>query len=114
MLASTIKKVASPLTGDPAKDASQIVFRMGEDKESASRLGRKALEAEQAIGIHGVSGSTARPNVPCSSGTCANLEAAGFKVIPTPTRSDPYHVTIELPSPVTPEVAKRFNNALGR
>jgi len=41
-------------------------------------------------------------------------EAAGFKVKPTPTRRDPNHVTIELPKPVTKEVADKFNNTFGR
>jgi len=101
---------ASKLTGD----GDRVIYRMGTSKESASRLGRKAQEAEDAIGIHGVSGSTTKPSVPCSAASCSSLETAGFKVRATPTRNDPNHVTIELPNPVTKEVAKKFNDAFGR
>lgn len=87
---------------------------MGTSKESKTRLGKKAQEAEDAIGTHGVSGSTTKPDVPCSSASCSSLEAAGFNVKPTPTRRDPNHVTVELPKPVTKDVADKFNNIFGR
>lgn len=91
-----------------------VIFRMGTGRESVTRLNRKALDAENTIGIHCVSGSVTRPDVPCSSATCSRLESAGFNVISTPTRRDPGHVTIELPKPVTKAVAEDFNKAFGR
>lgn len=100
--------------GGVAKGGDKTIFRMGTSKESPTRLNRKAQEAERKTGTHGVSGSTTRPDVPCSSASCSSLEAAGFKVKPTPSRRDPNHVTIELPKPVTKEAAKRFNDAFGR
>ncbi|MEH6414648.1 hypothetical protein [Pseudomonas sp. CGJS7] len=73
------------------------------------------MEAEaSSIGIHGVSRSTAKPDMPCSSETCGQLEAAGFKVHDTPTRADKNHKTIEMPKPVTKEDAKKFNRAFER
>jgi hypothetical protein len=42
------------------------------------------------------------------------FEDAGFEVRPTPTRSDADHHTIQLPKPVTEEIAKLFNTVLGR
>lgn len=99
---------------DTARDA-RVIYRQGDSFETATRLERKATEAENSnIKIHGVSGSTTKPDVPCSSATCGELEAAGFKVHDTPTRADPNHVTIELPKPVTSEDAQRFNGVLGR
>jgi RHS repeat-associated protein len=99
---------------DSARNA-QVIYRRGDSAETATRLERKATEAQNSnIGIHGVSGSTTKPDGPCSSATCGQLEAAGFKVHDTPTRADPNHKTIELPSPVTREDAQRFNSAFGR
>jgi hypothetical protein len=98
---------------DTAKK-DKTIYRMGTDKESASRLGRKSQEAESQIGQHGVSASTTKPQVPCSSTSCSSLEDAGFRVVSTPTRNDPGHVTVELPNPVTPDVAKLFNDVFGR
>ena len=97
-----------------AKKAEDLIYRMGTSKESKTRLGKKSQEAEDLIGNHGVSGSRTKPDVPCSSASCSSLEEAGFKVTPTPTRSDPDHVTIEMPKPVTQEVADKFNSIFGR
>lgn len=99
-----------------AKGGDKIVYRLGADKESASRLARKSGEAEQAGFPHGVSVSTTKPpaGTACSSASCAALEAGGMKVHHTPTRNDPNHHTVELPKPVTPESARAFNEAFGR
>ena len=93
-----------------------VIYRLGDRTESPSRLSRKSAEAEEALGVHGVSGSTTRPSpgTPCSSASCSALEAAGFPVHRTPSRRDPGHVTIELPNPVTKEVADTFNEVFGR
>ena len=101
---------------DAAKGGDKIVYRLGADKESASRLARKSGEAEQAGFPHGVSVTTTKPpaGIACSSARCASLEARGMKVHPTPTRNDPNHHTVELPKPVTPESARAFNEAFGR
>jgi hypothetical protein len=37
------------------------------------------------------------------------LEGAGFPVHETPIDVDPFHVTIEIPKPVTEGVANQFN-----
>jgi hypothetical protein len=42
------------------------------------------------------------------------FEEAGFPVRYTPTRNDSDHHTVELPDPVTDEVAARFNAILRR
>ena len=99
---------------DRARDA-QVIYRRGDSRETATRLEKKSNEAENSnIGIHGVSGSTTRPDGACSSATCGQLEAAGFRVHDTPTRADPGHKTIELPSPVSRDDAERFNRTFGR
>jgi hypothetical protein len=43
----------------PVREADEVLSRLGTSRESASRLGRKAEEAEKVIGIHGVSVSGA-------------------------------------------------------
>ena len=80
-----------------------------------SRWGNPSMkEAEEKIGIHGVSVSTNKSSVPSSSSTSSILELAGFIVRHTPTRRDKGHHTVELPKPVTKEVADKFNKAFGR
>jgi hypothetical protein len=102
---------------DNAGDArsAQMIYRSGSSKESATRLHKKATEAaEGKVGIHGVSANTTRPDHACSGATCGQLEAAGFRVRDTPSNHDPNHKTIEMPNPVTPDDAKRFNTTMGR
>jgi hypothetical protein len=88
--------------------ADEVLKRLGLSRESATRLGRKAAEAEGFLGIHGVSvtaGVEDRPHVRASR----RLVEESFPVHDTPIRSDRQHRTIELPKPVTAEVAERFN-----
>ena len=99
-----------------SKTGETVVYRLGDAKESAARLARKSGEAEDAGLPHGVSVSTTKPpaGIPCSSASCTTLEASGMKVHDTPTRNDPNHHTVELPKPVTPEIARAFNGAFDR
>ncbi len=92
---------------------AEVLKRMGTDPESVRRLARKAEAAEQAIGIHGVSVTAGVTEVTTSSALRALVEQH-FRVHDTPTRSDPFHRTVELPKPVTPEVAELFNHVFGR
>lgn len=96
-----------------AKEEAEILSRLGTPRESAARLARKAAEAEEAIGIHGVSTSAGKPVGPASQAARDAVESK-FPVHNTPTRNDPLHRTVELPKPVTPEVAKEFNKVFGR
>jgi hypothetical protein len=86
---------------------------LGADPESTTRLGRKAGEAEKVLGIHGVSVSAGEPRGPAGEAARADVERH-FRVHDTPTRADPLHRTVELPKPVTPEVADLFNRLFGR
>ena len=93
--------------------SGEILKRQGRARESAARLERKADEARAAIGIHGVS-VTAGPEVaPHVTAKRADIEAH-FRVHDTPTRKDPFHRTVELPRPVTQEMADLFNRLFGR
>jgi hypothetical protein len=87
--------------------------RLGLSRESASRLGRKAAEAEVYLGIHGVSVTAGTPVGPASVANRGDVERE-FPVHDTPTRSDPLHKTVELPKPVDDEIADRFNRLFGR
>lgn len=91
----------------------ETLSRLGLSRESLSRLARKAAEAEQQIGIHGVSCTAGEPRGPASKALRAVVEEL-FGVVNTPTRSDPLHRTIELPKPVTDRVAQLFNQVFGR
>lgn len=95
-----------------AVEGGERIFRRGTRVESAARLERKAGEAEAAGFPHGVSGSTSDLGPNASSASRADLEANDFPV--TQTGSNPNHVTIELPDPVTPQDAQRFNECFGR
>ncbi len=95
-----------------AKGGVQLLYRRGA-RDSSKLLKNQAQAAEKSsIGIHGVSVSSSSVTtrvgqlVRCAS--CSQLEKAGFKV--HKTGRDPNHYTVELPSPVTKEVSKAFND----
>jgi RHS repeat-associated protein len=91
----------------------ETLSRLGASRESAARLARKASEAEQTIGIHGVSTTAGAPKGPASQARRGDVEEI-FRVHDTPTRNDPQHRTVELPKPVSQDVADLFNRAFGR
>ncbi len=62
--------------------------RLGTSYESASRLERKASEAEAHIGIHGVSVTAGTPTGPASQQSREVVEQH-FRVVDTPSRRDP-------------------------
>ena len=93
--------------------ADEVLKRLGKSWESFGRLARKAEEAEQVIGIHGVS-VTAAESLLDHSYAPRELVESVFAVHDTETRRDPLHRTIELPKPVTAEVAEVFNRLFGR
>ncbi len=107
----------TPFGGTKGKDAAgnaPILYRFGSDKESGSRLSRKAAEAKKKIGIHGVSTSETKPlpGTDYRSAPRNNVEIH-FPVHNTPTRQDPNHRTVELPEPITPATVKIFNDLFG-
>jgi len=92
-----------------SESGEKILYRLRAGAESAGRLERKSLEAEESIGIHGVSTTTRRPKSgePCAAALCSEVEKV-FNV--KQTGGDPAHHTVELPKPVTQEVADKFNS----
>jgi hypothetical protein len=86
---------------------------LGTSAESATRLARKAAEAEVVLGIHGVSVTAGDETRPHSRAMKERVEES-FRVHLTPTRNDPFHRKVELPKPVTRDVADRFNRIFGR
>jgi hypothetical protein len=105
-----------------------VLVRRGVAWESALRLARLAALAEAAgaatSGVpfgHGVSVTSpdanqrlARDPADAVRATRRAFEAAGFAVRYTPTRADTDHHTVDIPKPVTGDVAARFNAVLGR
>lgn len=87
----------------------EVLKRFGTDLESAERLGEKAALAEQFLGIHGVSVTARETTAPARRQKRSEVERI-FPVHETPSRRDSLHRTIELPKPVTPEVAEQFND----
>ncbi len=107
------KTIGRKLAETTAEAEGEILSRLGTSRESAARLGRKAAEAEEQIGIHGISTTAGKPLGPASQASREAVESK-FPVHDTPTRRDPLHRTVELPKPVTPETAKQFNEVFGR
>lgn len=97
---------------EPAMFA-ETLKRQGESWESKARLMRKCDEAEQLIGIHGVSVSAGLTKGVVSHANRQIVEQY-FKVHDTPTKKDRLHRTIELPKPVTDDIVETFNHVFGR
>jgi hypothetical protein len=105
-----------------------LLVRRGTAWESPKRLAAQAAQAEVAGNAsnarpfgHGVSVTSVEANrllarVPDDAVLAKRkaFEEAGFEVHYTPTRSDTDHHTVQLPKPMTEEVAARFNTVLGR
>lgn len=105
-----------------------VLVRRGTSWESARRLGALAARAEKGgtatNGVpygHGVSVTSPEANQrlardPRDAVQAARraFEEAGFDVRYTPTVHDAEHHTVQLPKPVTEEVAARFNAVLRR
>ncbi len=93
-------------------DGDKLLYRAREGKESASRLDRKSKEALAEGFPHGVSTSS-KPikGSTCGVASCSEVEKH-FKV--TKTGRDPNHYTVELPNPVTKEVADTFNRLFSK
>jgi RHS repeat-associated protein len=89
---------------------AEILSRLGTSKESVARLARKAAEAEEGIGIHGVSVTAGPPSGAASQATREAVEAA----FPVHNTGQDLHRTVELPKPVTQAVADLFNSIFGR
>ena len=89
-------------------EGDKLLYRARNGPESATRLGNKAAEAEAAGFPHGVSVSS-KPldGRKCAVASCSEVKKQ-FKV--TKTGRDPNHYTVELPKPVTKEVAEKFNS----
>lgn len=104
------------------------MVRRGVDRESAQRLAKQAEAAANAGTAknrvpygHGVSVTTPEMNQILAknpsdavSATRKAIEEAGFEIRYTPTKADDFHHTIQLPKPVTEEVAELFNRIFGR
>jgi RHS repeat-associated protein len=97
---------------EAALTSTETLTRLGKSSESAARLGRKALEAEERIGIHGVSSTAAKVEGEISTASRSAVEQS-FKVHNTPSGADQLHRTIELPKPVTKTIADIFNKLFG-
>jgi len=97
----------------PNPAAGEILKRNGTSRESVARLTRKAAEAEAKLGIHGISVTASDPVDPTSQALRLEVEKY-FRVHDTPRPHDSLHRTVELPKPVTQEIADRFNQLFGR
>ncbi|MDQ4126055.1 MAG: hypothetical protein M3134_10740 [Actinomycetota bacterium] len=87
------------------------LFRMGDEYEDAARLAEQARRAEAAGLPHGVSTFSSSTKADAVSASRSQVERH-FKV--RQTGKNPQHYTVELPQPVTDEVAELFNGLFGR
>ncbi len=108
--------------------SSDLLVRRGMAWESAKRLAAQSIQAEIAgaasNGVplgHGVSVTSPEANAMLARDPADAVEAtrkafedAGFEVRYTPTRKDTDHHTVQLPKPVSAEIAAKFNDVLRR
>jgi hypothetical protein len=92
---------------------NEQLTRFGVEPESADDLADQAAKAGQILGIHGVSVTGRATSAPGARAQRADVEKF-FRVHDTPSRRDKLHRTVELPKPVTAEVADQFNQLFGR
>ena len=97
-----------PGPGKALGRGARLLYRFRNGPESAGRLGRKAAEAESAIGIHGVSTTTNIPSPGIACGVACYDDVV--KAFPVHKTGGPGHYTVELPKPVSPEDAAKFND----
>lgn len=106
-----IALVKAERAGKAAAEGEKLLYRRGEhDSVSTLRKQAQMSEEQSTHGIHGVSTNTspnAKPGQAVRCASCKDVEAAGFKV--TQTGKDAGHHTVELPKPVTKEIAKLWN-----
>ena len=93
--------------------ANEELKRFGIEPESATDLALHAASAERILGIHGVSVTARATSAAAGRALRDNVEQV-FRVHNTSSRRDKLHRTIELPKPVTDEVANQFNQLFGR
>lgn len=92
----------------------EVLKRFGTDPEPAEKLASDAAAAEAgAVAVHGVSVTARETNAPAGRAARAEVEKH-FRVHDTPSRRDKRHRTVELPKPVTQDVADLFNRLFGR
>jgi hypothetical protein len=91
----------------------EVLKRFGAEPESADRLAAQAAAAEAVLGVYGVSVTARDTDAPAGRAARADVERH-FRVRDTPSRRDPQHRTVELPKPVTAEVAELVNRLFGR
>jgi hypothetical protein len=96
-----------------SSSADEVLTRFGIDPETATELAEQAAAAESLVGIHGVS-VTGRPTTAPGDRARRDEVERIFRVHNTKTRRDKLHRTVELPKPVTDEVADKFNRLFGR
>jgi hypothetical protein len=94
-----------------AATMDEILTRFGQAAESVQKLAEDAARAEAVLGIHGVSVTARTPKRRAPYANRSNVEKF-FRV--HETVADPLHRTVELPKPVTQEVADQFNHLFGR
>lgn len=92
-------------------NADKCLFRFGTNWESAESLAQQAAAAEANNFPHGVStfSQSTRPDA------VSALQEEVKKYFPViKTGKNKFHYTVELPKPVTEEVANLFNSLFGR
>jgi hypothetical protein len=87
------------------------LFRFGLEYESAAELAAQAATAERNGFPHGISAFTQSSR---TDAVRASIDEVQRDFVVHKTGRNPYHVTIELPKPITDEIAYRFNQLFGR
>ncbi|WP_457333705.1 RHS repeat domain-containing protein [Rhizobacter sp. P5_C2] len=113
-LANIARNMASARGPAPGNKDQMVLYRRG-PYDNRKLLKEQAADAENQpkVGnVHGVSTFSipkrSKEDQVLRCASACDVEAAGFKV--HKTGGDPYHYTVELPKPVTPEVTQKFND----
>jgi len=100
----------NPAPAPPKNQDQEVFYRFGFKYESADALEAQSQQAQDVLGVHGVSVST-RANYPAPFATRAEIETK-FRLIKT--GNNQFHYTVLLPTPVTDADALAFNTIFKR
>ena len=112
VLAKDVAEVALKESGEAT---GEVLTRYATGKESVGRLTRQAeLSLNNPLEkVHGVSTTAGAPTREGYKQLPRSVVESRFPVHNTPMPNDPLHRTVELPRPVTREVADKWNELWG-
>lgn len=100
----------NPAPAPPKNQDQELFYRYGFKYENADSLEAQSQQAQDFLGVHGVSVMT-QAKYPAPFATRAEIETK-FRL--EKTTNNPFHYTVVLPTPVTASDALAFNTIFKR